>query len=265
MNSAILLLGLRNANIMSLRSIIDTIRLLVYFVLTITVLVISFFPEGWLFYILVNGQLDMVHYLLSPLYFFLTYCITVLFYGVVHSQVVVRLTLPFKIKPGNYPHHSSKGRLIAIRLTADGIFKSMLKVFTFLPFIWGILLFPYLMRLYGLKCGKNVHIATNTWIDCAGLVEIGDNCFIGWNSVISGHANENRQFSIEPVKIGKNCTIGSYCVVAPGVDLGDDTLLGLMSGFKKGQKVPPGGIWVGAPAKLLKRRKGYEDSNMDLK
>ena len=132
------------------------------------------------------------------------------------------------------------------------IFKSMLKVFTFLPFIWGVILFPYLMRLYGLKCGKNVHIATNTWID--SNVEIGDNTFVGWNTALVGHANENRQFVIEPAKIGKNCTIGSYCVVAPGVDVGDNTLLGVMSGWKKGTKVPPNGIWIGTPAKLIKSK-----------
>ncbi|MFX0211552.1 MAG: acyltransferase [Candidatus Hodarchaeota archaeon] len=247
---------------MSIQSIIDTIRLVMYFILTIGVLVVSFFPEGWLLYCyLTVEELEILHCLLAPLYLFIAYCVTVIFFGVIHSQVVVRLTLPYRIKPGVYPHHSSKGRLIAIRLTADGIFKAMLKVFTFLPFIWGVLLFPYGMRLYGLKCGKNVHIATNTWIDCP-LVEIGDNSFIGWNTALAGHANENRQFVIEPAKIGKNCTIGSYCVVAPGVEIGDDTMMGLMSGFKKGEKVPPGGIWVGAPAKLLKKRKGYENDEL---
>ncbi|MFX1335449.1 MAG: acyltransferase [Promethearchaeota archaeon] len=245
---------------MSLESIIDTFRIVIYFILTLAILLVSFFPEGWLLYYYLVEEPEIIHCLLAPLYFFVTYCVTVIFFGVVHSQIVIRLTLPYRIKPGNYPHHSSKGRLIAIRLTADGIFKSMIKVFTPLPFVWGVFLFPYLMRLYGLKCGKNVHIATNTWIDCP-LVEIGDNTFVGWNSVLSGHANENREFIIEPVKIGKNCTIGSYCVVAPGVEVGDNTLLGLMSGWKKGTKVPSNGIWVGTPAKLLKKRNLNEEND----
>ncbi|MFX0015889.1 MAG: acyltransferase [Promethearchaeota archaeon] len=245
---------------MSLESIIDTFRIVIYFILTLAILLVSFFPEGWLLYYYLVEEPEIIHCLLAPLYFFVTYCVTVIFFGVVHSQIVIRLTLPYQIKPGNYPHHSSKGRLIAIRLTADGIFKSMIKVFTPLPFVWGVFLFPYLMRLYGLKCGKNVHIATNTWIDCP-LVEIGDNTFVGWNSVLSGHANENREFIIEPVKIGKNCTIGSYCVVAPGVEVGDNTLLGLMSGWKKGTKVPSNGIWVGTPAKLLKKRNLNEEND----
>ena len=108
------------------------------------------------------------------------------------------------VKPGVYPHNSAIGRLIGVRIAADGIFKSMLKVFTFLPFIWGIFLFPQLMRLYGLKIGKNVHITTRTYIETAGLVEIGDNSFIGYNSVVTGHANEDRAIKVNPTKIGKN-------------------------------------------------------------
>jgi acetyltransferase-like isoleucine patch superfamily enzyme len=238
---------------MSFQSFIDTLRLILYFVLTILVLIISFVPESWLFYVYLKENVEIIHFFLAPIYLFLAYCVTVLFFGLVHSQFVVKLMLPKLVVGKTYPHHSSKGRLIAIRITADGIFKSMLKVFTPLPFIWGVFLFPYGMRLYGLKCGKNVHIATNTWIDSA-LVEIGDNSFIGYNTAISGHSNENRQFVINKAKIGKNCTIGAYCIVAPGVEIGDNTVLGALSGFIKDQKIPPNGIWVGAPAKLLRMR-----------
>lgn len=236
-------------------SYFSLIRIVTYFFLTCLVLVISFIPEGLLIHYLVTTQnLDIIHYILSPLYFFCAYCVTVLFFGVVHSQVVVRLTLPFRIKPGKYPHHSAIGRLVAIRITADGIFKSMLKVFTFLPFIWGIFLFPYGLRLYGLRCGKSVHIATRTYIETAGLVEIGDNSFIGYNSVVTGHANEDRAIVVDPTKIGKNCLIGTYSIVACGCELGDGSTLGGMSGMLKGQKIPPNEIWIGVPAKLLRKR-----------
>ncbi len=242
---------------MAFQDTVNTLRLILYLLFTLLVLIISFFPEGWLFYFFIaeSPHPDLIHYLLSPLYFFIAYCLTVLFYGIIHSQIVVRATLPYRLKEGRYKHHSSEGRLIAMRLSADGIFKSMLKVFTFLPFLWGVFLFPYGLRLYGLKCGKNVHIATKTWIDTSGMVEIGDNCFIGWNSVLSGHSNEGREFVLgPPAKVGKNSTIGSFSVVGPGVEIGENSILGIMTGFKKGSKVPPNGIWVGAPAKLLRYR-----------
>ncbi|MFX0086600.1 MAG: acyltransferase [Candidatus Hodarchaeota archaeon] len=217
-------------------------------------LIVSFFPEGILFYYYLEVNPEWIHFLLAPLYFFLSYCLTVIIFGVVHSQIVVRLTLPYRLKPGIYPHHSSEGRLVALRITADGIFKSMIKVFTFIPFIWGIFLFPYGLRLYGLKCGKNVHIATRTYIETAGLVEIGDNSFIGYNSVVTGHANENRAIEIIPTKIGKNVLVGTYSIVAPGAEIGDNSVLGAKSAVLKQQKIGPDEIWIGVPAKFLRKR-----------
>jgi acetyltransferase-like isoleucine patch superfamily enzyme len=230
-----------------------------YFTLTFLILVVSFIPEGLLiYYLFTTDNLDMIHYILSPLYLFLAYCVTILFFGIVHSQFVVRLTLPYRIKPGKYPHHTAMGRMIAVRITADGIFKSMIKVFTFIPFVWGIFLFPYGLRLYGLKCGKNVHIATRTYIETAGLVEIGDNSFIGYNSVVTGHANEDRAIVVDPTRIGKNCLVGTYSIVACGCELADGSTLGAMSGMLKGQKLPPNEVWIGVPAKFLRKRKGKE-------
>ena len=232
------------------------IRIALYLILTILVLIVSFFPEGWLIYWIVNTKdLDLIHYLLSPLYLFLSYCVTVLFFGIVHSQVIIRglRLLPYRVKTGIYPHHSAMGRAVGIRIAADGIFKSMLKVFTFLPFIWGIFLFPYLMRLYGLKCGKNVYIATRTYIEGAGLVEIGDNSFIGYNSVVTGHRNEDRAIKVNPTKIGKSCLVGTYSIIADGAEMEDRSVLGGMSGLLS-MKIPENEVWVGIPAKFLKKR-----------
>ncbi|MFX0113058.1 MAG: acyltransferase [Candidatus Hodarchaeota archaeon] len=243
-----------------LRSTFIHLRIIVYFFLTIIVLVISFFPEGWLLYFLVTeSDLDMIHYLMAPMYLFIAYCLTVLFFGVVHSQIVVRFLLTFRIKPGIYSHHSAMGRLVGVRITADSIFKAMLKVFTFFPFIWGILLFPYGMRLYGLKCGKNVHITTRTYVDTAGLVEIGNNAFIGYNCVVTGHTHENRAIIVNPTKIGRKALVGAYSIVGPGCELGDSAVLGAMSGLPKGEKIPEGEVWVGTPAKFLRRRGEKQD------
>ncbi|MCK4848685.1 MAG: hypothetical protein KAT16_06665 [Candidatus Heimdallarchaeota archaeon] len=191
---------------------------------------------------------------MSPVYLFILYSLTVIIFGVVHSQIVVRLTLPFLIKPGIYPRYSSLGRLIAVRITADGVFKSMLKVYTALPFIWGILLFPQLMRLYGLKVGKNVYITTRTYIETAGLVELKEGAFIGYNSVVTGHANEGKSIVVSPTVIGKNSMVGTYSIVACGCELDENSILGAKSGLTKGQKIPTNEIWMGIPAKYYRKR-----------
>ena len=233
-------------------SFVDNFRLFFYFVLTFFVLVISLLPEGLVFYIfLTHMPPDIIQCLLIALYFFVSFCITVLFFGVVHSQIVVRLILP-QIEPGIY--RGSKRRLVAVRISADSIFQAMLKFFSFLPFIWGIFLFPYLMRLYGLKCGKNVHIATQTKIESAGLVEIGDNSFIGYNAMITGHTNENRAIVVEPTKIGRSVTVGAYSIVAPGVTMCNRSVLGAKSSVTRGEQINPNEIWVGFPAKFLRER-----------
>ena len=249
-------LGLNNM------SIWNDFRILLYFLLTGVVLIISFFPEGWVVYVLITQENNhFIHYLLSPTYLFIAYISTTLFFGVVHSQLVVRLTLPFYLKPGIYPRYSSIGRLVAVRIVADGIFKSMLKVFTALPFIWGIFLFPQLMRLYGLKTGKNVYITTRTYIETAGLVELQDGAFIGYNSVVTGHANEGKSIVVSPTVIGKNSMVGTYSIVACGCKLGENSILGAKSGIIKGQEVPPNEVWIGLPAKKLRDRgKKIDDS-----
>ena len=84
---------------MSLHDFINTIRLILYISLTLLVLIISFIPEGWLFYFYVaqTPHPDIIHYLLSPLYFFIAYCITVLIYGLIHSHSSeINPTLPIE-------------------------------------------------------------------------------------------------------------------------------------------------------------------------
>ena len=231
------------------------LRIIIYFLLTGVILIFSFVPEGWLVYFLVTTpNLELIHYLISPVYLFLTYSFTVVLFGVLHSQIAVRLTLPFILKPGIYSRNSSLGRLIAVRIAADGIFKSMLKVYTALPFIWGILLFPQLMRLYGLKVGKNVYVTTRTYIETAGLVELKEGAFIGYNSVVTGHANEGTNIVVSPSVIGKNSMVGTYSIIACGCELGDNSILGAKSGMLKGQKIPANEIWMGLPATKYRNR-----------
>lgn len=240
-----------------------TIRILSYFLLTIIVLILSFAPVGYAFYFILH-QDNLLAFLLSPVLFFTAYILTVLIFAFLHSQLVLRFTLGIGIKPGKYPHNTSEGRLVGVKLTADSIFKSMIKIFTFFPFIWGMLLFPYGMRLYGLKTGKNVHVATNTYIESAGIVQIGKGSFIGYGATIVAHVHENREIIISPVKIGKKVTLGGFSALAPGVEVGDNSIIGAFSVVSKGMKIPPNQIWIGIPAKFYKNRGEKTNTRLNI-
>ncbi len=180
------------------------------------------------------------------------YLISTIIFGLVHSQIICRIFLP-EIKPGTYPHNSDQALLYGVAIVSPGIFKSMLKAFSFIPHIYSMFLGKFL-SLYGLKVGKNVYLSAGTMID-SHLVSLGNNCFIGLRAIISAHVTENRFLTITPVKIGNNVTIGGNTIIAPGSEIGDNAIVGVNSVVLKNQKIPPNSIWAGTPARFIRENK----------
>jgi len=136
--------------------------------------------------------------------------------------------------------------------------------------------------------GDNTIIDDFAYISCA--VEIGKNCHIashvnisggkgkfkmGDYSTLSSHVSvhcassdysqtsldlpsvpEEEQYggTVENVEIGNYVVIGSHCVILPGVKLPDKVACGAFSMLKK-QEYEELGLYVGIPAKFLKKRK----------
>jgi acetyltransferase-like isoleucine patch superfamily enzyme len=169
-------------------------------------------------------------------------------FGLIHSQVVCKI-LP-KIKPGTFYHGSDEAQLYGVAVVSPGVFKSMIKAFSFIPHLHSMFM-GQLLRLYGLKIGKNVYLSSGTMID-SYLVEIGDNCFVGLRAIISAHVTENRYLTLSPVKIGNNVTIGGNTMIAPGAEIGDNSIIGVSSVVKKGQKIPPNTVYAGIPARFIR-------------
>lgn len=84
------------------------------------------------------------------------------------------------------------------------------------------------------------------------LVEIGTNCTIGLNAMITGHLIEGDKIFIKKVKIGKNCTIGAHSIISPGVVIGDNTIVGANSFVPKNAKLDANSVYVGSPARKIK-------------
>ncbi len=86
---------------------------------------------------------------------------------------------------------------------------------------------------YNIKAGKNVFMNFNCCILDVAEVQIGDNCMMGPNVQIytATHPlefkerNSGREFA-KPISIGKNVWIGGNAVICPGVNIGNNVVIG---------------------------------------
>jgi len=111
---------------------------------------------------------------------------------------------------------------------------------------------------YNLRLGRNVYANHNfVVLDCA-LVTIGDDTFIGPNVVLStaGHPIDaaERVSGVEfakPITIGRRVWLGAGVMVIPGVEIGDDVVIG--AGSVVTRSIPSGCVAVGNPCRVVRR------------
>lgn len=110
---------------------------------------------------------------------------------------------------------------------------------------------------YNIDIGKNFYANHNCIIlDCA-KVTIGDNVMFGPNVNLytAGHPihfevrNTGLEFAI-PVIIGNNVWIGGNSVINPGIKIGDNVVIG--SGSVVTKDIPANTIAVGNPCKVIR-------------
>ena len=112
--------------------------------------------------------------------------------------------------------------------------------------------------------GKNVYIGPGAAIrGDFGKIIIEDGCnvqenctihmFPGVTVILKENAHIGHGAVIHGATIGKNCLVGMNAVIMDNVDLGDNSIVGALSFVKAGEKIPPGGVLVGNPAKIIKQ------------
>ena len=113
----------------------------------------------------------------------------------------------------------------------------------------------------GLRIGNNVGIGSNTFLGCAGGIEIGDNTIFG--NYISLHS-ENHNFdkleipirlqgvNHKGIKIGKDCWIGAKVTILDGTVVGDGCIIAA-GAVLNGKEYPSNSIIGGIPAKIIKK------------
>lgn len=115
--------------------------------------------------------------------------------------------------------------------------------------------------------GKNVWrsfaSSGGCYIQAANGIEIGDDTIFapGVKMISSNHNPGNFESWIvtNPIRIGKNCWIGTNAVILPGIELGDNVIVG--AGAVVTKSFPAGSVVVGNPAKLLENTRISQTSS----
>lgn len=112
----------------------------------------------------------------------------------------------------------------------------------------------------GAVVGKRCKISSHTFI-CEG-VQIEDGVFVGHgvmftNTIVpratnaAGALQTEADWQLERTVVGEGASIGSGSVILCGITIGKGAVIG--AGAIVTKSVPPGEIWVGNPARLLRK------------
>jgi len=99
------------------------------------------------------------------------------------------------------------------------------------------------------ELGKNVEIGSFTMIDAREGVTIEDDVMIGFGCIILSYSsidNKGRR-----VALRRGCKIGANSVIMPGIEIGEDAVIGCNSFVNR--NVPSNEVWIGSPIRFYKK------------
>jgi acetyltransferase-like isoleucine patch superfamily enzyme len=112
----------------------------------------------------------------------------------------------------------------------------------------------------GASIGRRCKVSSHTFV-CEG-VEIADDVFVGHGVMFTntmlpravnaaGTLQTGADWELLRTRIENNVSIGSGAVILCGITIGRDAVIG--AGAVVTRSIPPGEIWVGNPARFLKK------------
>jgi non-ribosomal peptide synthetase-like protein len=116
----------------------------------------------------------------------------------------------------------------------------------FLFFLLGTPFAPMLLRLLGMKIGRNVYIETTDFTEF-DLIEIEDNVILDRDSTLQTHLFEDRVMKLGKLHLHPRTQVGSWGMILYDTVLEPDVLIQPMSLVMKGEKLPPASTWQGIP------------------
>lgn len=110
------------------------------------------------------------------------------------------------------------------------------------------------------EIGRKCKISSHTFI-CEG-VTIEDNVFVGhgvmftntllpWAANAAGELLTEAEWEVIPTRVKQGASIGSGAVILCGITIGEGAVIG--AGAVVTRDVGPGEVWVGVPARFLKK------------
>ena len=111
----------------------------------------------------------------------------------------------------------------------------------------------FLLRMTGMKVGKDAAVGLMAMFDVfyPELIELGENCIIGYNATILAHEFLKDELRTGKTIIGKDAMVGANATVLAGVEIGDGAVVSAASLVDA--DVPAGSFAKGNPMQLLKR------------
>jgi acetyltransferase-like isoleucine patch superfamily enzyme len=111
-------------------------------------------------------------------------------------------------------------------------------------------------RFYGHVIGENTYIYSTCHIDKSkgAKISIGKNCVLTGCTLLAHDASLHHAFNrltyFAPIVIGDNCFIGYQSVILPGVTIHDNCIVG--AGSVVTHDVPANSVVAGNPARVIK-------------
>ncbi len=111
-------------------------------------------------------------------------------------------------------------------------------------------------KLFKIRMGHDVGLACGVLLDPydPSMISFGDNVIVGYESKIFIHTFTLNRQRVRPVKIGSDVLIGGFCIIAPGVTIGDGA--SIAPGTVVSRNVPAGAIVTGNAMQIRKRSAG---------
>ena len=156
--------------------------------------------------------------------------------------VIVKRLVIGRIRPGAYRLTSSTYlRIWFLRYLLDNT-RQLLNP------IYATMFTPHLLRLLGAKIGRNVEVSTVMHV-VPDLVEMEDGSFLADACMVGGPRIHRGWVELAANKVGSRSFVGNSAFAPSGVELGNNSLVGVLSAPPADQtRTPDGTRWLGSPS-----------------